>query len=128
MEPIKSQNDQGGGGKNSKVGGWIYYLNNSKELVLIALHILCDGKTTVLFQKEGEGANRAELGPNERHIGKFLWWMEGGRRGRGGNICLGYVRLIILKFRCIGLNSFFIKTKVEIKHSCRFTYFPQNGD
>ena len=41
-----SQLSEWGGGKNSKVGGWIYYLNNSKELVLIALHI-CDGKTTV---------------------------------------------------------------------------------
>ena len=43
-----------GGDKNSKEGGWIYCLNNSIELVLIALHILCDGKTTVP-KGRGEG-------------------------------------------------------------------------
>ena len=43
---------EGGGDKNSKEGGWIYCLNNSIELVLIALHILCDGKEEIFALAE----------------------------------------------------------------------------
>ena len=69
--------------------------------MLIALHILCDGK--------GSG------GGVERHIEKFLWW-----KGEGGGeelfaLAEIHVRLIIIKIRCT--NSFFFKTKVEIKHA-----------
>ena len=49
----------------------------------------------------------------ERHVGTFLRWKGGG--GGGKEIFVPaeiHVRLIILKIRCI--NSFFIKTKVEI--------------
>ena len=59
-----------------------------------------------LSQKDGEGGM-------ERHLGKFLWWKGGG--GGGEEIFAPaeiHVRLIILKIHCI--NSFFIKTKVEI--------------
>ena len=67
----------------------------------------------------------------ERHGGTFRRW-EGG--GGGGKEIFApaeiHVRLIILKIRCI--NSFFIKTKVEINifnlNMHGFTYFPQNGD
>ena len=74
---------KGGVKTRTKEGGWIYYLNNSKEIVLIALHILCDGKTTVL--KGWGGGVRIDMYRSE----SFYGGKGRGRRGRGRNFCYG---------------------------------------
>ena len=96
VEPIKPQKcslGKGGVKTRTKEGGWIYYLNSSKELVLIALRILCDGKTTVLKGWRGG------CGSTCTHRRVSMVEREGGGGGGEEIFAMAEVRVIILKFR-----------------------------